>query len=556
MINKLIILQIICLSTLFIRCSVAPLAGGSDNPDFIVLGSVTDNSGKPVRNAIVTILPQSYNPVTDAPPQASMTDTTDTAGVYKLVVTHTGIYNVQGIDPHKDTRMLVTGISVINDTSSIKAEPLSVPGAVSVVFPLSADSQTTGYVYIPGTNLFAYLNSSFDTVKIDSVPVGTLPVLTYTSSSISGSTDIRYDIPVVSNKATIVLNLSWKYSRYIFFNTTVNGANVAESVIQFPLLIRLNKSNFDFSQAQPDGADILFTKANGTRLPYEIDRWDAVNGCAEIWVKVDTVYGNDSSQFINLYWGNSKASGISNGKDVFSTQAGFQGVWHLCVTGSDIIADATGNGYNGTPCNMDLTSVVEGVIGNARYFDGTTSYITIPNSASGSLDMPQNGEYSISLWAYADTIDTLWHAIAGKGHEQYYLKLKCFYNGKATWEFVEFQDQKGWEHSEDSIPPAPGAKEWVYLTGVRSGTEQSLYVNGVKVNNSNQLMQGEYPRNTSDDFTIGKYARNVTIPYEEGWCYFQGKIDEIRVMSYAPSPAWIRLCYMNQKPEDMLVEFR
>jgi hypothetical protein len=91
----------------------------------------------------------------------------------------------------------------------------------------------------------------------------------------------------------------------------------------------------------------------------------------------------------------------------------------------------------------------------------------MPKSAFGKLDMPQNGEYSISLWAYTDTIDTIWHAIAGKGHEQYYLKLKCFGNGRATWEFVEFQDKKGWVYTEDSTPPAPGQKQWVYLTGVR-----------------------------------------------------------------------------------------
>ena len=76
------------------------------------------------------------------------------------------------------------------------------------------------------------------------------------------------------------------------------------------------------------------------------------------------------------------------------------------------------------------------------------------------------------------------------------------------------------------------------------------------VSDSTKLMTGNYPRNNSDNFTIGKHARQVTIPYSEGWCYFRGKIDEVRVMSIDPGPDWIRLCYMNQKAEDMLVEFR
>jgi hypothetical protein len=69
-------------------------------------------------------------------------------------------------------------------------------------------------------------------------------------------------------------------------------------------------------------------------------------------------------------------------------------------------------------------------------------------------------------------------------------------------------------------------------------------------------MAGNYPRNTGDDFTIGRHAREVLIPYAEGWCYFRGKIDEIRVMNVALNADWNKLCYMNQKAEDALIEFR
>ena len=76
------------------------------------------------------------------------------------------------------------------------------------------------------------------------------------------------------------------------------------------------------------------------------------------------------------------------------------------------------------------------------------------------------------------------------------------------------------------------------------------------VNDSTPLMAGNYPRNSGDNFTIGRHAREVTIPYGEGWCYFRGKIDEVRVMNAAVNADWIKLCYMNQKAEDALVEFR
>jgi hypothetical protein len=257
-----------------------------------------------------------------------------------------------------------------------------------------------------------------------------------------------------------------------------------------------------------------------------------------------------------MYWGNPDASTASNSAAVFDTSHGFQGVWHLSGNDNTTAYDATGNHYDGTPYNMTAGSSVPGAIGSARKFNGTSQYITIINTASSKLNLPQNGIYSLSLWAHADTIDTLWHVIAGKGHEQFYLKLKCFGNNRATWEFVEFQDQQGWQFTEDSVPPAPGSGTWVNLVGVRNGTQQFLYVNGTLVNSSTPLMAGNYSRNTGDDFMIGRYARRVTIPYYEGWCYFQGKVDEVRVSNNVPNADWIKLCYMNQRSDDRLVVFR
>jgi len=204
---------------------------------------------------------------------------------------------------------------------------------------------------------------------------------------------------------------------------------------------------------------------------------------------------------------------------------------------------------------MTAASAVEGAIGPARSFNGSSSYLSMPNTAAGRLNFQEDDEYSMSLWVYADTIDTIWHAIAGKGHEQYYMQLKCMGGNRATWEFVEFQDQRGWEYTEDSTPPAPGAKQWLYLTGVRSGTSQRLYINGVRLVDTAALMPGSYARNSADFFSIGRYGHSVVIPYYQGWSYFKGRVDEVRVSRGAQTADWIRLSYMNQKAGGALVVF-
>jgi len=69
-------------------------------------------------------------------------------------------------------------------------------------------------------------------------------------------------------------------------------------VVNFPVLIRLYSTDLDFSQVKPGGGDVRFANSNNVSLPYEIERWDATGGVAEIWVKIDTVLGNSSSQYI------------------------------------------------------------------------------------------------------------------------------------------------------------------------------------------------------------------------------------------------------------------
>jgi hypothetical protein len=498
---------------------------------------------------------RSYDIVKEPSLPVSLTDTTDSLGRYNFRNVDTGIYSIQAVGLAESTRALMNRVHVAGDTVIVPTDTLRTPGFLKVVLPDTANT-TTGYLYIPGTTVFIFLRNSNGSVVLDSVPAGAIPAVSYSSTSSTASSVIRHDVPVASGDTTIVWNPSWKYARRLSLNTSATGAAVSGSVYRFPLLVRLSRDNFDFNRSHASGADIRFTKPDNTFLPYEIEQWDSAQGTAAIWVKADTVLGSSDSQYMMMYWGNTGAADGSNGTAVFDTSNGFQGVWHMGGSGNSTAYDATSNRYNGTPYNMTASSSVAGAIGNARAFNGSSQYITMSNTASSKLNFPEDGSYTMSVWVYADALDTLWRAIAGKGHEQYYMQLKGLGNNRATWEFVEFQNQGGWEYTEDSVPPAPGNGTWLNLVGVRSGTSQRLYINGNLVVTAPSLMAGAYTRVTSDNFTLGRYPRSVTIPYYQGWSYFNGKIDEVRVSNGAPSADWIKLCYMNQKSGDALVKFR
>jgi hypothetical protein len=542
-----------------------PIAGGTSETTNGFVAVVHDRNGAPVSHALVRLRPDHYLPDTAAAvvtyDHSSMRDTvTDHSGRFIIINIDTGAYAIE-IQDGKGGGVIIRNIA-LNDSI--------VDGGIAVVRPVGSitgfvdrsviANDTLVYARVYGLERLVLADPVTGIFTVSGMPQGDYALYFITSSP---SFPARYNtVSVTSGSATDIGKVAlfplsgWHYSRAVVLSAGATGADISDDVHDFPVLVRLNAGNFAFSQAGTNGEDLRFLKSDGTPLPFEIERWDAANSRAEVWVKVDTVRARNNSQNIVMYWGNSNAASASNSAAVFDTANGVQGVWHLAGTGNTTSCDATINHYDGTPTGMTPASAVQGIIGTAQDFDGSSSYITMANTANGKLNFPQNGTYSMSLWVYADTIDATLHVIAGKGHEQYYTKIKCFGNNRAAWEFVEFQDQQGWEFTVDSIPPSPGSKTWVNIVGVRDGTQQLLYVNGSLVNSSTPLMAGNYARNTGDNFMIGRYARRVTIPTNEGWCYFDGKVDEVRVSSVVPSADWIKLCYMNQRADDKLVIFK
>ena len=537
------------------RCgSLTELAGaGVETTNGRLVGSLVQENGQPVSNALVRLYPAEYDPEKMDGPIPF--DTADESGDFEFDKIKTGSYNVLATQAGQGTKAATYKIQVSGDTVVLAAAVMRLPGSIKIEIPEGRDT-TNGYFYIPGTDLTVSLkNSSGGWVIIDSVPAGTIPSISYSSKSSSVSAIIRYNVQIIPGDTTVILNPLWKYAQRLFLNTTTGGANVPGEVYNFPILVRLAAGNFIFAQAKADGSDIRFTKNDGTSLPCEIERWDPAAGLAEMWVKVDTVHGNDSVQSLIMYWGTSASSvtSISNSQAVFDTADGFQGVWHLSEPGTAIAKDATVNHYDGTPSDTAPAGTA-GVIGPCRSFNGSSNYIRMNGTANSKLNFPENGVYTVSAWAYIDTLDNGFHLIVGKGNEQYFIKLKLtnptIPNSSMVWEFVEYHDNVGYFITNS----LPSAKAWTHLAGIRNGSVQYLYVNGELVDSTVGVSAFNVPRNTGEDVSIGKY---LSMPADTtgGRCPFLGKIDEVRISNVACGSDWIKLCYMNQKEQDALVKW-
>ncbi|MBN1578214.1 MAG: DUF2341 domain-containing protein, partial [Chitinispirillaceae bacterium] len=346
---------------------------------------------------------------------------------------------------------------------------------------------------------------------------------------------------------------TWNYQQTITLITTSTGADVSGDVTNFPVLLRLNPGNFSyFSQTLPGGADVRFSKTDGTHIPYQIERWidnTGNNDTADIWIKIDTVYGNNSTQAFKMYWGKTGAIDSSSGRAVFDTANGFTAAYFLNEASGAAI-DYTANSLNGSATGS-VPNRQAGEIGFGQRFDGNGDYFDAGNSSK--FDMSANDKVTIMAWVKpaGDPIAGDVEGIAGKlefvdgSYQEYILgerKSSGFFLGIS-------QDGTGSNTTLLQAGVVPTIGTWYHLTGSMDGGKMRIYVDG-KVRDSSTARTAIYG-SPNATFKIGMSDDNGN-NYRQ---FFNGIIDQVTVSNIARNAYWIRLCYENQKTDQSLIRY-
>jgi hypothetical protein len=337
----------------------------------------------------------------------------------------------------------------------------------------------------------------------------------------------------------------WAKSARLAINTTPTGAGVAETIANFPLLVRLDGSNFDFSQADARGRDIRFAGATGRHLHFDIERWDAAGKKAEIWVQVDSVYGNDDSQAITMLWGNPAAAAYNGSTQVFGAQAGYRGVWHLAEQGSSTqngFRDVSGYANHGTGAGIGPVATKEAAAGPGLSFDGNTSVEVKADSSLHAKD-----SLTLEIWVNAADIGTdrnrfrriVSKAFAASGYPWTEYDIET----DSTGTKLAFSVTLGGSLRTVISKTATDVGSWYHVVGTYDGSDLRIYVNGAEeAAQSRTGIITDYGRG----LTFGKYEYdNVS--------NFRGKIDEVRISSRVRGAAWVKLSYENQKTGSSVV---
>ncbi|MCP4454797.1 MAG: DUF2341 domain-containing protein [Planctomycetes bacterium] len=318
----------------------------------------------------------------------------------------------------------------------------------------------------------------------------------------------------------------WQHSGSMHILTTPDGANLpaSESVTDFPLLVRLDKDFFDFTQARSNGEDIRFSTPAGAALSHQIEQWDADKGSAIIWVRIPKITGS-STQEIKMHWGHASTPCASDGKAVFNPSNGHLAVWHMNgpVTEDEV----------GAIKSKDAgTTAAPGMIGEARHFPGDRGVYCGEDITTFPVG---SAPHSSSAWFRGDKQNC---RVLSWGKEYRQGKIQMWYSSPSKIRMdCYFSDAD--VRSSPSIP----LDQWTHVVHTYQKGESRIYINGV--------LDAE-ARTRAETLSIERPARM----WIGGWYNnfdFIGDIDEVRISGVTRSPAWIKLEYENQKTLHTLV---
>jgi hypothetical protein len=322
-------------------------------------------------------------------------------------------------------------------------------------------------------------------------------------------------------------NTNWSYRKKLVFN----NSGQSQDLLNFPVLINLNLTNFNYSKAKPDGSDLRFIDNDGSsELNYHIEHWNS-SGTSQVWVNVTEISASSSTDYIWMYYGNLLAPDVQDESGTYDDN--FMGVWHLKedAGGFNSVKDSTSNNNDGT--NVSNPNFGEaGKIGKAVDLSGS-EYITVNDS--NSLDIAGVG-ITISAWIapnFDNTENTRRIIVDKRGTVATDAYRLLYHDLSGEWRFMLTHGAVFTGLNTQGITWS--VDEWHFLAATYDGSSMKIYWDGIEENSI--LAAGDI---TTTDFDLGIGAiigDTLTI--------FNGTIDEVRISNTARSLDWIKAQYLS-----------
>ena len=296
---------------------------------------------------------------------------------------------------------------------------------------------------------------------------------------------------------------------------SVAGYRGSSTLNGFPVLVRLGEGcarGFSYSLFKSEqGADLVFTDANGTELPHEIDTWNP-NGESLVWVKVPAIGGTGASIF--MYFGCEGSFGAETSpSDVWPS---YSAVWHFGASG----ADSTGRGLQVSTFGGNVSAVEDDGLLGAGYLNGASSGLKLGNPTFTGAAV------TLTCWfkPAAVPLDGVQRLVSWKKD---YSATGCevfLSDGK-----FQLRSSAGYGTGTTPSVPSTWSTSWTHLTALFNDQYAIGAVNGKRID-GNTNFTGVVVR-PGEEFYFGNgYDKNYA---------FLGQMDELRVYDGRASDDWM-----------------
>jgi biopolymer transport protein ExbB len=300
-------------------------------------------------------------------------------------------------------------------------------------------------------------------------------------------------------------NKDWTTRTKVTLNTSSTGVVTQEAVTNLVLPVRLHSGNFDFAATKEDGSDLRVLAADDkTPLKFTLERFDAINELAVLWVQVPSVMPGTDKNLIHVYGGNPKAAAEAPAGMLAADAV----VVHFAEA-DGAAADVGGTWRSAAP----VVREVNGLLGGSAKLDG----VAIAWPANERLKLAPGTPLTLAFWVKPDnpTQGTLleWGPLR--------LSLK---DGQVLFAVGAANASGG------NLPPAT----WAHVAATVAGGKAVLYINGAK----------------AAEFDAALAALDAPLALGAGMA---GLLDELQFAPALRSADWIRLSAASQGADSKFV---
>ena len=204
--------------------------------------------------------------------------------------------------------------------------------------------------------------------------------------------------------------------------------------------------------------------------------------------------------------------------------------------------DWSGNGRHGTFVAGPVS--VAGTFGRAYAFNGSTSYIALPNSISAALGGKSGA--TITLWFKRDLSATAWQDFIGLSQAAGFSKVLFGLSGVGNLLQAGGRSHLGETFRSVSTQTGVGDANWHFGAAVFdvAGDAIRIYIDGIQLPTTGTPA---FDNNTFGADNVGQSALGSGVG---GLACFKGSLDEVRIFDRVLTAAEIRSLMLNYDPSE------